>query len=36
VRWQAEVTDTRLCGIDVRHEFTTSNGEPRAVLVHRA
>ncbi len=32
----AEVTETRLPGVGVRHEFTTSSGERVAVLVHRS
>jgi K+:H+ antiporter subunit KhtT len=30
-----EVTETRLPGVGVRHEFTTSDGERVSVLVHR-
>ena len=31
----AEVTETRLPGVGVRHEFTTAGGERLAVLSHR-
>jgi TrkA domain protein len=30
-----EVTETRLPGVGVRHEFTTANGDRVSVLFHR-